>query len=150
MSNKDLKIFTIGFTGTTAEGFFSRLRLAGVQKVIDTRLWADTQLSGFAKKKDLPFFLKNLSGVGYEHRIDLAPSENILKDFKDKKISWPEYEVRYLELLDTRHIADKLNPVDVAGTCFLCAEKTPHNCHRRLLAEYLRKEWGVAMEIIHL
>lgn len=85
MENKSFKIFTIGFTGTTAENFFSRLSQAGVRKVIDTRLWADTQLSGFARKTDLPFLLKNLSGANYEHKIDLAPSENILKDFKTKK-----------------------------------------------------------------
>ena len=134
MDNKNFKIFTIGFTGTTAENFFSRLSQAGVRKVIDTRLWADTQLSG----------------ADYEHKIDLAPSENILKDFKNKEISWPEYESRYLQLLHDRHIADKLSANDVADTCFLCAEKTPHNCHRRLLAEYLQKEWNTAMEIIHL
>ncbi len=150
MESKKLKIFTIGFTGTTAENFFSRLRQAGVQKVIDTRLWADTQLSGFARKKDLPFLLKSLSGADYEHKIDLAPSENILKDLKNKEISWPEYESRYLQLLHDRHIADKLSASDVADTCLLCAEKTSHNCHRRLLAEYLQKEWNIAMEIIHL
>jgi uncharacterized protein (DUF488 family) len=150
MENNRTKIFTIGFTGSTAENFFSRLRSAGVKKVIDTRLWADTQLSGFAKKRDLPFLLQNLSGSAYEHKIDLAPSENILKDFKDKKISWPEYESRYLQLLHDRHIADKLSANEVADTCFLCAEKTPHHCHRRLLAEYLQREWRIAMEIVHL
>lgn len=150
MDNNKTKIFTIGFTGSTAENFFSRLRDAGVKKVIDTRLWADTQLSGFARKKDLPFLLKNLSGADYEHKIDLAPSENILKDFKNKEISWPEYETRYLQLLHDRYIADKLSADDVADTCFLCAEKTPHHCHRRLLAEYLQKEWNTAIEIIHL
>lgn len=150
MENNKLKIFTIGFTGSTAENFFARLRDAGVQKVIDTRLWADTQLSGFAKKRDLPFLLKNLSGVAYEHKIDLAPSENILKDFKNKRIGWPEYEDRYLQLLHDRHIAGKLTSDNIAGSCFLCAEKTPHQCHRRLLAEYLQREWNIAMEIVHL
>jgi uncharacterized protein YeaO (DUF488 family) len=150
MEDNKTQIFTIGFTGSTAENFFSRLRDAGVKKVIDTRLWADTQLSGFARKKDLPFLLKNLSGADYEHKIDLAPSENILKDFKNKEISWPKYETRYLQLLHDRHIADKLSADDVADTCFLCAEKTPHHCHRRLLAEYLQKEWNTAIEIIHL
>lgn len=150
MEKNTLKIFTIGFTGSTAENFFSRLREVGVKKVIDTRLWADTQLSGFARKKDLPFFLKSLSGADYEHKINLAPSENILKDFKNKEISWPEYETRYLQLLHDRHIADKLSTNDVADACFLCAEKTPHHCHRRLLAEYLQKEWNIAMDIIHL
>lgn len=150
MDNNKIKIFTIGFTGSTAENFFSRLRDARVKKVIDTRLWADTQLSGFAKKRDLPFLLQNLVGSAYEHKIDLAPSENILKDFKDKKIEWLEYEDRYLQLLHDRHIADKLSANQVADTCFLCAEKTPHHCHRRLLAEYLQQEWRIAMEIVHL
>ncbi len=150
MDNSKIKIFTIGFTGSTAENFFSRLRDAGVKKVIDTRLWADTQLSGFAKKRDLPFLLQNLASSAYEHKIDLAPSETILKDFKDKKISWPEYESRYLQLLHDRHIADKLSANETTDTCFLCAEKTPHHCHRRLLAEYLQREWNIAMEIIHL
>lgn len=150
MHEADSKIFTIGFTGTTAENFFSRLRQAGVKKVIDTRLWADTQLSGFAKRKDLPFFLKNLSGVDYEHRFELAPSEGILKDFKNKTIDWAEYEGRYLQLLHNRHIAEKLSPEDVSDACFLCAEKTPHQCHRRLLAEYLQREWNTALKIVHL
>lgn len=150
MENKKLKIFTIGFTGTTAEGFFSRLRDAGVKKVIDTRLWPDTQLSGFAKKRDLPFLLQNLSSAAYEHKIDLAPTENILKDFKDKKIGWPEYESLYVQLLHDRCTAEKLMSNDVDDVCFLCAEKTPHHCHRRLLAEYLQREWNTEMEIIHL
>lgn len=150
MENNKIKVFTIGFTGSTAENFFARLRDAGVQKVIDTRLWADTQLSGFAKKRDLPFLLQSLSGAAYEHKIDLAPSESILKDFKDKRIGWPEYETRYLQLLHDRHISDKLGTNEVADTCFLCAEKTPHHCHRRLLAEYLQREWKTALEIIHL
>lgn len=146
----DSKIFTVGFAGWAAENFFARLRQAGVRKVIDTRLWADTQLSGFAKKRDLPFLLKNLSGTDYEHRIDLAPSESILKDFKDKRISWPEYEGRYLQLLHDRHIADKMSPDDISNVCFLCAEKTSHQGHRRLLAEYLQKEWNRPIEIVHL
>jgi uncharacterized protein YeaO (DUF488 family) len=95
--------------------------------------------------------LKNLAGAEYVHRIDLAPSEAILKDFKDKKISWADYEARYLQLLHDRKIAAKLTVDDVAAACFLCAEKTPHQCHRRLLAEYLQIEWrSNAVDIVHL
>jgi hypothetical protein len=92
-------LYTIGFTGCTAEDFFARLKAAGVKRVIDTRLWADTQLSGFARKKDLGFFLKNLVGIDCEHRLDLAPTAEILRDFKDKKIDWQEYQSRYITLL---------------------------------------------------
>ena len=144
------RVFTIGFTGTTAENFFARLKQAGVKKVIDTRLWADTQLSGFARKKDLGFFSKNLVGADYEHKVDLAPTEKILKDYKDRRITWQEYEDRYLDLLHTRRIADKMAIEQVSHGCFLCAEKEPHHCHRRLLAEYLQKEWSSSFDIIHL
>jgi uncharacterized protein (DUF488 family) len=145
-----LRIFTIGFTGTTAENFFARLSQADVYKVIDTRLWADTQLSGFARKKDLGFFLHNLANINYEHKIELTPSEEILKDYKNKLITWTQYEERYLGLLHTRKIADKLSPEEIKNACFLCAEKTPHFCHRRLLAEYLKNEWKSDLEIVHL
>ncbi len=145
------KIFTIGFAGKSAEDFFNRLRRAGIRKVIDTRLWADTQLAGFAKKQNLPFFLQNLAQIGYEHRLELAPSESILKDFKNKKINWAEYEPRYLDILHTRKISSLLDPDDVSGCCFLCAEAKPHHCHRRLLAEYLRREWpDRKIDVVHL
>lgn len=75
-------IFTIGFTGSSAEHFFERLRGADVRKVIYTRLWASSQLAGFAKKKDLPYFVKELVGADYEYRGDLAPTADILKAYK--------------------------------------------------------------------
>lgn len=150
MNDTAIKIFTIGFTGSSAEHFFDRLKQAGVKKVIDTRLWASSQLAGFAKKKDLPYFLKQITGIDYEYRQELAPSDDILKPFKDNKISWDEYEVQYIDLINHRNIANILLPEEVHEACFLCACKTEHHCHRRLLAEYLQHEWGQSVEIIHL
>jgi uncharacterized protein (DUF488 family) len=145
-----VKIFTIGFTGSSAEHFFDRLRKASVKKVIDTRLWASSQLAGFAKKKDLPYFLKEVAGIDYEYRLDLAPSHAILKPFKDNKISWDEYEMQYIDLINHRNISNVLQPDEVDQACFLCACKTEHHCHRRLLAEYLQREWDQPVEIVHL
>ncbi len=150
MSDQDVKVFTIGFTGSSAEHFFERLRNAGVKKVIDTRLWAGSQLAGFARKKDLPYFVKELAGANYEYREDLAPSKEILKAYKDEKMSWEDYEVQYIDLIHHRNIANVLRPDEVNEACFLCACKTEHHCHRRLLAGYLQKEWDAPVEIIHL
>lgn len=50
------KVYTIGFTEKSAEEFFGMLKNAGVKRVIDVRLCPSTQLSGFARKKDLAFF----------------------------------------------------------------------------------------------
>ncbi|MCB9982151.1 MAG: DUF488 domain-containing protein [Burkholderiales bacterium] len=151
MMNKHvIKIFTIGFTGSSAEHFFERLKRAGVKKVIDTRLWASSQLAGFAKKKDLPYFLEELVSADYEYRQELAPSDKILKAYKNNSISWDDYEVQYIDLINHRNIAHILSPNEVHEACFLCACKTEHHCHRRLLAEYLQNQWNTPLEIIHL
>jgi uncharacterized protein (DUF488 family) len=68
-----MKIFTIGFTQTTAESFFTRLAAAEVRKVVDVRLSNVSQLAGFAKKDDLRYFLEAIVGIGYEHAPELAP-----------------------------------------------------------------------------
>ena len=145
-----ITVFTIGFTGSSAEHFFERLKQAGVKKVIDTRLWASSQLAGFAKKKDLPYFVKELANAEYEYREDLAPTSDILKAYKDNRISWEDYEVQYIDLIEHRNLANVLSPKEVDQACFLCACKTEHHCHRRLLAEYLREQWLEPIEIIHL
>ena len=129
---------------------FERLKKAGVKKVIDTRLWAGSQLAGFAKKKDLPYFLKEIVGIDYEYRKELAPSDDILKPFKNNQLSWADYEIQYIDLIDHRNIANILRPDEVHEACFLCACKTEHNCHRRLLVEYLQREWHRPVEIVHL
>lgn len=144
-----MRIFTIGFTKTTAEHFFSRLREAGVSKVVDVRLNNVSQLAGFAKRNDLPYFLRTICDVGYEHRPELAPTAEILDAYKKRKGEWSEYEQQFLRLMEQRHIADAIPPDALDGACLLCSEDTPDHCHRRLVVEYLQGKWG-NVEISHL
>ena len=37
----------------------------------------------------------------------------------------------------------------IEGGCLLCSEDKPHHCHRRLVAEYLKQQWG-DVDIQHL
>lgn len=144
-----IKLFTIGFTKTTAESFFSRLSEAGVRKVVDVRLNNRSQLAGFAKRKDLPFFLQSLCGAGYEHRPELAPTQEILDQFKKRKGDWDDYVRQFVPLLEEREIATAIPKEAVDHACLLCSEDKPHHCHRRLVAEYLQERWG-GVEIVHL
>ena len=41
-----MHLYTIGFTGKSAREFFTILKHSDVKKVIDVRLWPNTQLSG--------------------------------------------------------------------------------------------------------
>ncbi len=143
-----MKLFTIGFTKTTAENFFNRLRRAGAKKIIDVRLNNKSQLAGFAKRDDLAYFAGALCGMGYTHAPKLAPTQDILDAYKKHKGSWDEYEDKFLDLMAKRHI-EELDPEGLDGGCLLCSEDKPHHCHRRLIAEYLRRKWG-DIQIVHL
>ena len=144
-----MKLYTIGFTKTTAESFFSRLAKAGVRKIVDVRLNNVSQLAGFAKKKDLPYFLKEICNIGYEHRPELAPTQDILDSYKKQRGDWETYEERFLELMVKRQIEETIPPSAMDEVCLLCSEDTPHHCHRRLVAEYLEWNWE-KVEIVHL
>lgn len=147
-----MKLYTIGFTKTTAQHFFHRLIDAGVTKVIDTRLNRDGQLAGFAKAQDLDFFLSRLASIKYIAQPLLAPSPEALRSYRDKAMSWGQYAETYIELLRARCVEKSIPPDELNASCLLCSEPTAHHCHRRLAAEYLQKahSGSVELEIIHL
>ena len=144
-----MKLFTMGFTKKSAEQFFGRLKQAGLKRVVDTRLNNVSQLAGFTKKDDLKFFLKEVLEIDYVHAPLLAPSKDILDDYKKNGGDWPTYERKFLDLMRSRHIESKVDRYLLDGACLLCSEPTPHHCHRRLVAEYLKEKWG-DVEIQHL
>lgn len=144
-----IKLFTIGFTGKSAEKFFNLLRNNSIKKIVDTRINNVSQLSGFAKAPDLEFFADEIGKMSYDHNIDFAPTKELLSNYRNKKINWLEYEIEYLNLLDIRKVAQKTNIDLLHENCLLCSEHTPEKCHRRLLAEYLQKVRN-DIEIIHL
>jgi len=141
---------TIGFTQTTAEHFFDRLKKAQVKTLIDVRLHNESQLSGFAKGRDLPYFLKQICQIDYMHQPLLAPTDDILKAYKRDKGDWRIYENKFMKLMADRKIEEKLNPALFARGCLLCSEAKPHHCHRRLVCEYLNAKWNHKLHIEHL
>ena len=122
---------------------------AGVTKVVDARLNNSSQLAGFAKKDDLKYFLKALGNIDYLHLPILAPTEEILTEYKKNKGDWQLYEKKFLALMEERRIENAVNPSELDGVCLLCSEHLPKQCHRRLVAEYLKSKWG-NVDIEHL
>ena len=81
--------------------------------------------------------------------LDFAPTKELLEKYRKEIITWNEYEVEYLNLLDDRKIGNKVNIDELHQGCLLCSEHTPEKCHRRLLAEYLKARFN-DIEIHHL
>jgi len=145
-----MNVFTIGFTQCSAANFFGKLRQAGVQRLLDVRLNNTSQLAGFAKAGDLPFFLKEVCGAEYMHEPLLAPTQEMFDAFKKGKGSWSAYERRFLQLMAERKIEEKIDrSLFATPTALLCSETTAEHCHRRLVLEYLQEKWG-GFEIVHL
>jgi len=145
-----MKLFTIGVNEKSAEEFFSLLKKAGVQKVLDIRLNNKSQLQGFSKGRDLKYFCEQCHGIKYEHVPMLAPSKELLKSFRANR-DWRAYERAFGKILRSRparEIFDKAAG-GLESVCLLCTEVSPKQCHRRLAAEYLSKKLG-GVEIVHL
>ncbi len=144
-----MRISTIGFTKKTASKFFGLIKESGAKRVVDVRLNNVSQLAGFAKRDDLRYFLKEICGVDYVHLPDLAPTKDMLDGYKKGRMEWTQYERGFLDLMEERKIEREIPEDVISEGCLLCSEDKPHQCHRRLVAEYLRDHWG-SVEIKHL
>ena len=145
-----MRVFTMGFTKKNAELFFKKIEDNKIQILIDVRLNNHSQLAGFTKEKDLTYFLKKICFCEYIHMVEYAPTKEILDDYKKGKIDWAGYKESFLQLSGRRHIEETFvkNFSKYDRVLLLCSEPTPENCHRRLVAEYLKDKTGC--ELIHL
>lgn len=145
-----MEVYSIGFTKKKAEQFFGLLKGAGIRRVLDVRLNNVSQLAGFSKRDDLEYFLREICGAEYHHEPLLAPTKEILGDYRKRKGSWQEYERRFLGLMADRQVEKNLDVADFAmPTVLLCSEPAPDHCHRRLVLEYLQQKWS-KLTIHHL
>ena len=140
-NKRTVRIFTIGYIGKNARQFFSILKQAGITKVIDVRLYNTSQLAGFTKKQDIEYFLRVIVGADYIHLPIIAPTKQLLNNYKKGLISWQQYETQFKEIIAHRQIEKRIMPQDADMACFLCSEAKADDCHRRLVAEYLSEHW---------
>ena len=143
-------LYTIGFQRKSLSEFVHLLRENGVKAVIDIRLRNTSQLSGYAKRDDLAFALREGFGIAYEHRLDLAPADSILDSFRQDG-DWEGYQESFERLLGERRAEEAGREIlsRYQGVCLLCSEPAADHCHRRLVAEY----WALHipdLAIVHL
>lgn len=139
------KIFTIGFSGKSPDAFMDVLNAVRVRTVWDIRLWRTSTYVPFYSGDSLAAAL----GPRYEYHPEFAPTDEILAGYKDGRITWPDYERMYRELLTARRPTEGLSPADLDRICLLCTEKSAPQCHRRLAAEYIAEQFS-NIDIVHL
>ena len=144
-----MTIYTLGYTRKSLRRCIELLSEARVEIMIDVRLRNSGQLSGWTKREDIEFIL-NTFGIAYSHRLDAAPTPELLDRYREDH-DWERYEDDYRRLLAERAVLDSLR-ADFAGferVCLLCSEDSPRKCHRRLLAEEISATWPDS-SVVHL
>ena len=143
-------IYTIGFTKKSLEEFVNLLKKNKITKLIDTRLSRDSQLSGFAKSKDIKYVLEEVLKIKYKVIPEFSPTKELLKTYQKDK-DWEKYEEGFLELIKERELERFKDIVldEKERICLLCSEEKADKCHRRLLAEFF-SSLGNKVNIIHL
>jgi len=144
------KLYTIGFTKKSAQKFFELLEKSGVNTIIDIRLNNTSQLSGFAKYPDIKYFLKKLQNIDYIHDLNFSPTEDILKNYKNKLYTWNDYVKYFDKLMNEReiekYIVEKYSDCLGKNYCLLCSEDSSENCHRSLISKKFNKIFGIEIE----
>lgn len=128
-------LYTIGYSGRDIGSFIDILQNNHIQAVIDVRRWVSSRykpdFSGKSLRKTLP-----LHGIAYVWKKELSPSVELLEGYKNKTISWNNYETCFISDLRKQSLFPICVGLQALGrTCLLCSEASPEHCHRRLLAE---------------
>jgi len=152
---------TIGVYGFDRESFLSALSGAGVDLLLDVRQRRGVRGSEYAwaNAQRLQAALAE-SGIGYSHLKELAPTTEMRQlqyrederkgeGKRSRSVLAPAYVERYTEeILDPLDLEPIVRWIGNSQAALLCVERDPEACHRSLVAERLRDEFG--FEIEHL
>ena len=127
-----MKFYTIGYGGRNPQEFLDLLKQKGVRVVVDVRLKPDRAYRGcYAKAKSEDKGIQKLLSdcdIGY---VSLVKLGNPFMEYSD----WRDRYHQYLEK-DGDILIEPLQSIP-GPFCLLCAEKSPAECHRFLIAECL-------------
>jgi uncharacterized protein (DUF488 family) len=145
-----VELFTIGYGGRNAESFFGLVQQHKIRNVVDVRLRPNSRLSGFARKDDLPYLLREICGVAYRQEPSLTPTADLLDGLRSGALDRAGYLAGYGNMLRERRAAARLKRADFeAGAALLCTEVDAAECHRSVAASYLAGAWP-GLKVLHI
>ena len=130
-----MRIFTIGYEGTTVGEFLAALQKAGVERVIDVRAVPNSRRPGFSKTPLRSALAE--AGIDYVHLRALGtPADGRAAARAGRKDELKRIYAGQLELPEA--IAETGKMLDLSRekpSALLCYERDPAACHRTLLLE---------------
>jgi len=141
-----MRVFTIGYEGSTVSEFLAALESAGVERVIDVRALPLSRRPGFSKSP-LKAALEE-AGIEYVHLKALGtPAEGRAAARAGRHEDLERIYAGQLELPEA--IAQSAQMLDLAAerpSALLCMEREPAQCHRTLLLDAVAPD----ADVVHL
>lgn len=143
-----MKLFTIGYEGSTQTDVIGRLKAAGVQTLVDVRAVAASRRAGFSKTI-LGTSLK-AEGIEYLHLRSLGTP-------KAGRDAARRGHIREMRAIFADHLAEPASQLQLCQlkalaaeqrVALLCFEADHAGCHRAVLAEQLSADDG--FEVVNL
>ncbi|HSQ98751.1 MAG TPA: DUF488 domain-containing protein [Sphingomicrobium sp.] len=128
-----MRIFTIGYEGTTVGEFIGALQEAGVERVIDVRALPLSRRPGFSKSPLRAALAQ--AGIDYVHLKALGtPADGRAAARAGRHADLERIYAGQLELPEAMvQSAQMLELARERPSALLCMEREPAHCHRTLL-----------------
>jgi uncharacterized protein (DUF488 family) len=134
-------LWTIGYERLLPPELVAELQAAGVKRLLDVRFRPQSRRAGMSKTRLGELLSEH--GIAYEHRRALGTPPDIRWYYKHRQEAegaerfGAHIEANEADALD--QLADELCSPSTPATALLCLEADPAVCHRRILAEHLRR-----------
>lgn len=147
----DLKFFTLGYQLRDLSEFISELQDAQVDLVVDVRETPWSRKKGFSKTALRDGLAQ--ANIGYLHARFAGNPKELRRSAVDHQDCLEKYE-DYLERSPA--VLEQLTELvregvgDARRICFICYERHPADCHRKILLERWRRDRRTAIPVRHL
>jgi uncharacterized protein (DUF488 family) len=145
-----MKLFTIGYEGLSQEGFLKWLRDFDIDVVADVRELPLSHKKGFSKN-GLKDFL-NKHDIQYSGFRELGVPKEIRNQLRKSGDYESFFRVTQKSISAKTDLLDSIGRMIQEGkkVALLCYERDPQKCHRRIVADEVKKRAGKGLTIKHI
>lgn len=135
-----MKLFTVGYEGSTQGDLIARLSSAGVKLLIDVRAVAASRRAGFSKT--LLAASLDEAGIAYRHLRQLGTPKAGRQAARAGRIDEMHtiFEAHLQEPSAQLELRELGELVGRQPSALLCFEADAAGCHRRILADRIQQE----------
>lgn len=145
-----MTLYTIGYEGLDSWQFLKLLIYNGVDMVVDVRKLPLSRKKGFSKTAIKQML--NGENIGYQNFQELGAPKEIREELHQSG-NYGRFFKQYLKCVsDRQDLIETIHNLINSGktVSLLCYERNPEQCHRKVVAEQIKKVDGNGLEIKHI